>query len=480
MFPIAQFCPLTTPQSFFVVYLLLLLFFVSFVQKPWSTFDRHKRNHVLSKIPGPKMASFTRVWILKNVYSYSLAEKCAETARTYGSVVRIGPNHVLISDPADIRKVLAVGSSYTRGPWFDALRLHHDETNIVCERDPERHQRKRNIYSAALLGKGMQKFESTIDEHVRTWMEQIHEQHIPNSKVACDIITSFRYLAVDAVSHLILGTPFGSLKAKTDVHKFIEVFNAGTRVQTCLSVIPELKSLLVMLSHIPVLGGFLAPVPGDGTPIGTVLAAIQDPVKERFAKRGPRVEMLDSFIERGLVEQEAIGDLLLILSAGVETTTNALGAIIYLIVSTPGVQLKLQKEIKSLALSDDAFPARESTIKRAPYFRACVSEGLRLYPPSFQLRERMAPPSGDTLGGYFIPGGTFIGINSKAAQLNDVFGKDVEVFRPERWLASDSERTTSMKRNLELVWNHGSTKCLGMNIATMELTKCIFEVSYLG
>lgn len=67
-----------------------------------------------------------------------------------GPVVRIGPNHVLISDPADIRKVLAVGSSYTRGPWFDALKLHHDETNIVSEREPKRHQLKRNILSVGV------------------------------------------------------------------------------------------------------------------------------------------------------------------------------------------------------------------------------------------------------------------------------------------------------------------------------------------
>jgi cytochrome P450 len=66
------------------------------------------------------------------------------------------------------------------------------------------------------------------------------------------------------------------------------------------------------------------------------------------------------------------------------------------------------------------------------YLQACISEGLRVYPPSFQLRERMAPPDGGQLGNYFIPGGTFIGINSKAAQLTSVFGDDAEKFRPDR------------------------------------------------
>ncbi|KAF2807476.1 uncharacterized protein BDZ99DRAFT_350275, partial [Mytilinidion resinicola] len=83
---------------------------------------------------------------------------------------------------------------------------------------------------------------------------------------------------------------------------------------------------------------------------------------------------------------------------------------------------------------------------------------------------------GDVLGGYNIPGGTFIGINSKAAQLGDVFGADVEAFRPERWLVDDVERVTLMRRDLELVFNYGSTKCLGMTVACMEMNKVVFEV----
>ena len=99
-----------------------------------------------------------------------------------------------------------------------------------------------------------------------------------------------------------------------------------------------------------------------------------------------------------------------------------------------------------------------------------------MYPPSFQLRERMTPASGDQLGDHFIPGGTFIGINSKAAQLIDVVGDNIESFKPERWLNNDAEKVAQMSRNLELVFNYGSTKCLGINIASMLLNKVIVEV----
>lgn len=118
----------------------------------------------------------------------------------------------------------------------------------------------------------MQQFEAIIDEHVSTWIHQAQECHASSTEAAPRLLTSFKYLAVDCVSHLTLGSPFGSLKSNSDVYRFIEVFNAGTRVQSCLSVIPELKRILVFLSHVPILGGYLAPEPGDGTSIGTVLA----------------------------------------------------------------------------------------------------------------------------------------------------------------------------------------------------------------
>ncbi|PVH96178.1 hypothetical protein DM02DRAFT_659417 [Periconia macrospinosa] len=62
-----------------------------------------------------------------------------------GPIVRVGPNHVIISDPTSIRRVLAPGSTFTRGPRFDTLRLHPEKANVILEREPAKHQRLRRI-----------------------------------------------------------------------------------------------------------------------------------------------------------------------------------------------------------------------------------------------------------------------------------------------------------------------------------------------
>jgi cytochrome P450 len=118
-----------------------------------------------------------------------------------------------------------------------------------------------------------------------------------------------------------------------------------------------------------------------------------------------------------------------------------------------------------------------SVIKKMRFLQACILESLRTHPPVFsQLRERVAPPEGVVLNGYAIPGGTYIGFNCIGSQLHHHFGDKVDEFRPERWLIDDELQMKQMRRDLELVFGHGNSKCLGMNIANLELNKIVFEV----
>ena len=117
-----------------------------------------------------------------------------------------------------------------------------------------------------------------------------------------------------------------------------------------------------------------------------------------------------------------------------------------------------------------------SEAKALPYLQACILEGLRTFPPLAQLREREVPPEGDVINGFHIPGGTFIGLNMWGTQLDPVFGEDPEVFRPERWMIDDAEKLKEMHNTQGLIFSYGSTKCLGMTLATMEISKMVFEV----
>ena len=60
------------------------------------------------------------------------------------------------------------------------------------------------------------------------------------------------------------------------------------------------------------------------------------------------------------------------------------------------------------------------------------------------------------ISGVHLPGGTIVGINAWVLHRNkSIFGHDVEDFRPERWIESDTQRLKDMRKMLFTVSDSG-------------------------
>lgn len=64
--------------------------------------------HPLAHIPGPFLASFSRLWLLFQTLGGQQHISHLRVHEEYGPIVRIGPNHILLSDPK-------------HGPWYYSL-----------------------------------------------------------------------------------------------------------------------------------------------------------------------------------------------------------------------------------------------------------------------------------------------------------------------------------------------------------------------
>lgn len=72
---------------------------------------------------------------------------------------------------------------------------------------------------------------------------------------------------------------------------------------------------------------------------------------------------------------------------------------------------------------------------------------MRLHAPTCFPLERVVPPEGLEISGYFISANTVVGTMAPLMNMNkEVFGSDVDSFRPERWLDTDAERIKLMNR----------------------------------
>ena len=96
-------------------------------------------------------------------------------------------------------------------------------------------------------------------------------------------------------------------------------------------------------------------------------------------------------------------------------------------------------------------------------------------PSSYTLVSRAcSPASGHTICGEHIPGGAIVGVSAWVLHRNsDIFGHDVEIFRPERWLDGNIEKVREMDRMLSHFGSTGNYTCIGKNIALLEMYKFV-------
>lgn len=147
------------------------------------------------------------------------------------------------------------------------------------------------------------------------------------------------------------------------------------------------------------------------------------------------------------------------------------------VITTPRVYQSLVAEIQA-AISDRSisFPITSVEARKMPYLQATIKEGLRIHPPITGLLTKIVKPGGETIKGQWIPGGTGIGQCGWAIQRHPVFGEDVDVFRPERWIETSDAHRIEMERTMELVFGNGRWGCLGKAIVLVELDKIFVEV----
>ena len=191
-----------------------------------------------------------------------------------------------------------------------------------------------------------------------------------------------------------------------------------------------------------------------------------------------KADMLDSFLEHGVPPQEAIFELIITILGGSDTTSIGIRSTLLFIITNPRVYYKLQAEIDSFKNFNSNKIISSTEARSLPYLQAVIKEGLRILPPGTGQMPKVVPQEGETIHDIFIPGGTNMGINPWYIMRDPAsFGADAEIFRPERWLEAGDQRRKEMEHAWELVWGYGKYKCLGHNIAMMEMGKVIFEVS---
>lgn len=227
----------------------------------------------LRQYTGPWLAAYTRLWLSMTFASGNSAKIFVDINKKYGSIARIGPNHLLTDDPELTRRVLAARSHYTRGPWFDSIKIDPHVPNIVSERHPGKHNHLRYQLSAGYAGKDIIGLEPAINERMMDFIKRIDENWIsePGQTKPLDIGQRIQFLELDIITHLCFGKPLGFVEADGDVYNFLRTIETQLPILQHFSVFLELNNILLQLVSIPWLKKFFAPSVTDKAGIGMIM-----------------------------------------------------------------------------------------------------------------------------------------------------------------------------------------------------------------
>lgn len=246
----------------------------------------------------------------------------------------------------------------------------------------------------------------------------------------------------------------------------------------------------------------------------------EDGEEKEKEKQQQRKDLLGHFLEASKDHPQAldtpgiVGMLMSTISGAGDTTSTTVTAVLYLLLRHPRAMRRLEEELLSANLvssspssSADVPPAPTPTIpsfsqvKSLPYLHAVIRESMRLFSTATFPIERTVPPGGATIAGMFFPAGTTVGCLPAAMHLNEgVYGEDVDVFRPERWLLGGEEgpleklheeggdrgegggggggssgRKEALRRMeaSHMGFSRGRRVCLGQHIAVLQMKKVI-------
>ena len=164
--------------------------------------------------------------------------------------------------------------------------------------------------------------------------------------------------------------------------------------------------------------------------------------------------------------------------AGSETTAISLSSVFYHILKHPEVYTKLMQELDEAAANGIIEERKNCKVswaesQKLPYLDAVIQESFRLHPAAGLILERLTPKQGINILGEHIPGGVIVGCNAWVLHRRpEVFGADVETFRPERWIEAKPEQLKEMKATM-FQFGAGARTCIGKNISLLEIYKLV-------
>ncbi|KAM7187555.1 Cytochrome P450 [Naviculisporaceae sp. PSN 640] len=458
-----------------------------------------RRYNHLSHIPGPFPASLTNLWRFSKQYNAPIQPLLYQLHKTHGPIVRIGPNTVSISSPADITSVFGARAGFTKSDSYGGMRTFIPGNHgggiggtgssigsIIDIQDEKRVKAIKRAIGTVFLSKNLEaEYKPDVDTTISNLISSL--QRRAEKEEPFNLYNMVQHFQLDFLLRIAFGEDAGCLRRDEDVLGLTGLTYRRLQHWYKWQAVPHLERFIFQ--------NWL----WSGRMVGKSRWAREGAarVEKRKTTReagkatatehdGKRKDLLDKYLAASELHPEAIPPRLLFnlvnstIAAGTDTTVGTVTVLFYFLLTNPEVRVRLLEEISSAVREEErGVPVKYATVKGLPYLDAVIKETLRLLAVLGTTLERTVPAQGAVVAGVHLPGGTVVGCSPYVVHRDEeTFGEKVDEFRPDRWLVGShgyeiSEEKRIAMEHATLSWSHGSRTCLGRNLATIEMKKLI-------
>ncbi len=171
----------------------------------------------------------------------------------------------------------------------------------------------------------------------------------------------------------------------------------------------------------------------------------------------------------GVDDTDVAGNVLTMLLAGEDTTSNTLAWMLYLLARHPAT---LERAVREVAAAWPDFQLDHERLDRLDFIEACAHETMRLKPVAPFIGLQLLRDT--VVADIAMPQGTIIWGVMRHDGLDDRHFPDAAAFRPERWLAEgDPAQAASAAKRVSMPFGAGPRVCPGRYLALLEMKMCM-------
>ncbi|KAL3458995.1 cytochrome P450 [Aspergillus heterothallicus] len=412
--------------------------------------------HPLRQYPGPLFARASGLWGFYLNLQGRRAHEIVKAHQRYGRVVRVAPNLLSFSSPEAVREIY-MNPKFTKASRFYIAKHIFNEDMLLTFRDPHRHRQRRKLLSRGFSQAALVEFEPHITEKIGLLLDHWARLSKETDK-PIDVYPWAHMLGFDIIYHLMFGIDPESVKTGKE-SKVMPWLRAWRPTFNYKEMVPPLERYG---PYIPGRVGryFRLVRQWKDYAMNIVRDCRESGTKTPFLSRV--LGGVDESLGRPLTDSELAEECMGGMFGGSGTTANTFVYALWGVLSNPSIAERLRAEI------DEAFPHLNEvpdsiTCAQLPFLNAVLSETLRRYPTITGLLPREAQE--DTIvDGMQVPKGANVATGNLTVHLDKTAFPDPLSFNPDRWLSADGAPHHAL-----VPFSVGPRKCIGMNLAELEL-----------